>query len=83
MPHLFALSVQHPWAAYVLKRATTSGSSPFHIPTTFQLPNQVLTLKFITQEFQPWQLLLRALNSSPASMYIDGRWGESLPLSWS
>lgn len=51
MPHLFALSVQHPWAAYVLKRATTSGNSPFHIPTTFQLPNQVLTHKFITQEF--------------------------------
>ena len=48
---LFVLSIQCLWAPDVLKRATTSRSFPFHIPTTLQLPNLVLIHNFMTQEF--------------------------------
>lgn len=51
------------------------GRPPFHIPTTFRLPNQVLTHRFMAQAFQPWQLCLGALDPSSASTCLDGRRG--------
>ena len=52
-PHVapFVLFIQCLWATDVLKRATTSRSFPFHIPTIFQLPNLVLIHNFMSQEF--------------------------------
>ena len=64
---LFVLSIQCPWATDVLKRATTSRSFPFHIPTPFQLPNLILMHNFMTQEFYPRQYILRVLNSPAAN----------------
>lgn len=75
MSLLFALSVQQPWPAHVLNRGTASWEFPLSYSHRIPAAQPSVNSQIHDPGISALASLPQGLNSSPASMYIDGKCG--------